>query len=177
MTRQEWIDDMTDFGDLQIFCNDYGYQEREAEQIVSDYDYASWIEDDIRNSDYGWRSLRDSLNELPEGYDYYRCNGGLDYEGLTQSDFENWKSDLLDELDGDGFFDEEETGDDDPDFGMPDPNLFDFGEEEPAELYASHEKPKWMCHATPGDESIPSFEAPGADVMLGLFGAAQDRSA
>lgn len=167
MTRQEWIDDITDFSDLINFCEENGYQDDTARSIFCDYDLDSWVEDDIRDCDYGWRSLRDSLSDIPDGYDWYRRDGFFDYVGLTQDDFDDWKSDVLSELDDDDFFeDEEEEEDGDTEA----PELFAFADdEETAVSYPAQSKPKWMCYATRGDDSIPGFETPGVDAMLGLF--------
>ena len=175
MTRQEWIENMADFSDLITFCEENGYQEDEARNIVSDYDLDSWIEDDIRNCDYGWRSLRDSLDDVPSGYEWYRCDGSFDYVGLTQDDFDDWKSDILSELDDDDFFDAEEE-EEDGDAEAPD--LFYFVDEpDPTVSYPTQSKPKWMCHATRGDDSIPGFETPGVDAMLGLLAGQTARTA
>ena len=37
--------------------------------------------------------------KLPTGYDYYRCDGSFDYVGLDDSDFEDYKSRVLDWMD------------------------------------------------------------------------------
>lgn len=168
MTRQEWIDSIGDFGDLVHFCLDSGYQEDEANQILSDYDLDNYVEDDIRSYDCGWQSLRDYLNEIPSGYDWYRCNGYFDYDGLTNDEFEDWKADVLSELDRDGYFDDDEEEDDDD--GV-------IERVRPEVEYRSQEMPKWMCCATRGDDSIPVFDtnSVGLDALLG--GDAMGRSA
>lgn len=139
MTRQEWIDSIEDFSDLISFCIDSGYQEDKADHIISDYDLDRYVEDDLRNCDYGWQSIRDYLANIPQGYDWYLCDGYFDYTGLTSDDFEDWKSDVLSELDDDDYFDEDE-------------------EEDAVVEYRSQDRPKWMCFASMGDEEIPSFD-------------------
>ena len=80
------------------------------------------------NTDYGWRSIRDFLADIPTGYDYYRCDGSFDYVGLDDSDFEDYKSRVLDWMDEDDLWEPEEGEDEDFD---PDYDFFSPGEEEP----------------------------------------------
>lgn len=63
------------------------------------------------------------LSDIPTGYEYYRCDGTFDYVGLDESDFEDYKSRVLDWMDEDSLWDAEEEDEDEGDF---DPNEVDF---------------------------------------------------
>lgn len=95
MTRNEFIDNITEWYELKDFCNDFDCDV--CEDIYSDDDYDNSIEEDIRDAiaDYNWRDIRDFLGNLPSGYYYYRRNNTLDYDGLDDDDFEGYKEDVL----------------------------------------------------------------------------------
>lgn len=112
MTREEWIDEITDFDDLKRFGYENGVYEDELNSIIDDDQLDEYVEEDISNGYRSWRSLRDALGDIPTGYDWYRCDGGFDYTGLDRSDFLEMKDEILDYLDSTGFFDEDEEEDD-----------------------------------------------------------------
>ena len=95
MTRSEFLDNITEWYELKDFCNDFDCDV--CEDIYDDDDYDDCVEEDIRDAiaDYGWRDIRDFLGNLPSGYDYYRRNSTLDYDGLGDDDFEDYKEDVL----------------------------------------------------------------------------------
>ena len=105
MTRQEFIDDILDMSDLYNFCaNTRGY-----DHVIEDI-YAEDALDDFVNNEVSnytdWRDLYNFLDDIPTGYDWYRIDYYGDITGIDDSEFEDIKSDLLDELDSDE--DEEE---------------------------------------------------------------------
>lgn len=107
MTRQEFIDDILDMSDLYNFCaNTRGY-----DHVIEDI-YAEDALDDFVNNEVSnytdWRDLYSFLNDIPTGYDWYRIDCYGDITGIDDSEFEDIKSDLLDELDSDEWFEEEE---------------------------------------------------------------------
>lgn len=107
MTRQEFIDDIWDMSDLYNFCaNTRGY-----DHVIEDI-YAEDALDDFVNNEVSnytdWRDLYSFLNDIPTGYDWYRIDCYGDITGIDDSEFEDIKSDLLDELDSDEWFEEEE---------------------------------------------------------------------
>ena len=107
MTRQEFIDDILDMSDLYNFCaNTRGY-----DHVIEDI-YAEDALDDFVNNEVSnytdWRDLYNFLDDIPTGYDWYRIDYYGDITGIDDSEFEDIKSDLLDELDSDEWFEEEE---------------------------------------------------------------------
>lgn len=110
MTRQEFIDDILDMSDLYNFCaNTRGY-----DHVIEDI-YAEDALDDFVNNEVinytDWRDLYNFLDDIPTGYDWYRIDCYGDITGIDDSEFEDIKSDLLDELDSDEWFEEEEEED------------------------------------------------------------------
>lgn len=108
MTRSEFLDNITEWYELKDFCNDFDCDV--CEDIYDDDDYDDCVEEDIRDAiaDYGWRDIRDFLGNLPGGYDYYRRNSTLDYDGLGDDDFEDYKEDVLEWGDDCGVWEDEE---------------------------------------------------------------------
>ena len=121
MTREEWIDSMEDFDDLRTWCIDNGVFEDTMYDIYDDYEVDDQVNDDVANCDDSWSNLRDYLNDIPTGYNWYRRDGSFDYVGLTHSDFLDLKQEVLDYLDeyGGYFDDEEEEEEDLAPFEMP----------------------------------------------------------
>lgn len=107
MTRQEFIDDILDMSDLYNFCaNTRGY-----DHVIEDVYTEDALDDFVNNevSNYtDWRDLYSFLNDIPTGYDWYRIDCYGDITGIDDSEFEDIKSDLLDELDSDEWFEEED---------------------------------------------------------------------
>ena len=104
MTRDEFVEEITSFGDLITFCHRYGYVD------LIDYIYDrdaldEAIMTDIQLDYLGcntWTELRDRLDEIPDcdWYDVEWC-----YE---EADFDCKKAEVLAYLDHDGFWDEED---------------------------------------------------------------------
>ena len=99
MTRQEFIDNVTLWGELLEVCYDYDCDI--CEDIINDEQYDEYIEQDIYDRDCSWRELRDCLCDVEDNnYYYYRRNGWLDYEGLNEeSDFREYKDRVLEWMD------------------------------------------------------------------------------
>lgn len=117
MTLQEFKDDVTTWGDLYSFCNDYGFYGY-VDDLVFDDDLDENICDDMNDATHHmrWTEIRSWLNDISEGYDCYRRNGGLDYVGLDDNDLEDIKDDIIENADED-FWDEEDD-EDEPDFDL-----------------------------------------------------------
>ena len=128
MTRSYFLDCVTEWGELIELCREYDCDI--CEDIIDDDELNEYVDSDVSNTDYGWRSIRDFLADVPTGYDYYRCDGSFDYVGLDDSDFEDYKSRVLDWMDEDDLWEPEEGEDEDEDFD-PDYDFFSPGEEEP----------------------------------------------
>lgn len=126
MTRSYFLDCVTEWGELIELCREYDCDI--CEDIIDDDGLNEYVDSDISNTDYGWRSIRDLLADIPTGYDYYRCDGSFDYVGLDDSDFEDYKSRVLDWMDEDDLWESEEDDDEDEDFD-PDYDFFSPGED------------------------------------------------
>lgn len=84
MTRNEFWENITDWGELKEFWadNECDY----CDDIYDEYDRNSEIDSDIGEycGDYSWDALRDVLNDIPTDYDYYRRNSAFDWEGALE---------------------------------------------------------------------------------------------
>ena len=107
MTAQEWRDEISDLWDLMSWCGEHGVCGNLVENIIDSDSFDQYVEDDINDRYCGWMDLRDYLNDLPSGYDYYRYNGSFDYDGLTRSDYEEIREDVFDHLVDIGWFSDE----------------------------------------------------------------------
>lgn len=119
MTRNEFLDSVNVWYELIEFCNDVGcsycddvYSEESMNEDI-DERLADWA------CEYTWQELHSKLDDIPSGYDYYRCDDYGDWEGLGDSDFDDYKDDVLEWMDNNGYWDE----DDDDDF--EDEDVFD----------------------------------------------------
>ena len=87
MTRQEFLDTITDWCDLVGWCSD-----NNCDLLSEVYDqdgYDEYINDDLERwaGDETWQDLRERLRHLPDGYDYYRHDPDYDeWRGLTEDD-------------------------------------------------------------------------------------------
>ena len=117
MTRQQFIDEMYDIGDLVSFCADRDLDfcddiidEDSRDYQIDDYKLAEWARDN------DWETVYRILDEIPTGYNYYRYDEYSDsWEGLTDSDFDDLKEDILEWMDRYEEWDEEEyDGDEEP---------------------------------------------------------------
>lgn len=131
MTRQEFIENVNDWYDLKDFCADNGcdilddvYDEdgmdSEIEYYIGEY-----------RGDYTWREFRDMLSDIPTGYEFYREDDAFDWVGLDDSDFRDYKENVLDWMD-DGEYWEEDEDDDffDDDQPLTDVDIFSPGEDD-----------------------------------------------
>lgn len=108
MTRSYFIEEVTTWYEFMDACYDEDY---DLEDVYNDESYDEAVEDDINDRDVGWYRLKDYLDDLPTGYDYYRRNGWMDYEGLDDNDLESYKADFISWMD-DGEYWESEDGED-----------------------------------------------------------------
>lgn len=115
MTREEFIEEITNLDELYDFC--YG---EDIESLMEDYlneensEASDWIEESISNREGGWMDLRESLNELYDQYEgatwYYVGNGEL--EACDDGCFESIKQEVLEYCDERRIF---RNGDEDED--------------------------------------------------------------
>ena len=99
MTRNEFLDTVNDWYELIEFCNDVGCSY--CDDVYSEES----MNDDIneRLTDWAqectWQELYSRLDDIPSGYDYYRCNDYGGWESLDDSDFDDYKDDVLEWMD------------------------------------------------------------------------------
>lgn len=108
MTREEFLDEVTTWGALLSFCDEYGCGI--CEDIIDDDYRDDEIDNDIVEAirDDRWYELKEYLNNIPTGYDYYLRNGMFSYEGMDDSDFDGYRNDVLEWADNEGVWDEDE---------------------------------------------------------------------
>lgn len=105
MTRQEFIDDVCDFQQLVDFANEFEY---EFDDIYSEESYDDMINEELTENDQCWQDVRDWLQNLPDGYDFYIRDRWGDWEGRSSDDIDDLKAEFLNWADDDGgVFDEE----------------------------------------------------------------------
>ena len=117
MTRYEF-EQIDNFSDLKQVAYDLGYDDF-ADSIVTDLD--SEVDNDICDWDGNWYDLRDCLNGVETGYDYYRRDGMFDYVPIDD-EFDEWWAELRDMVEDNGEFDpdEEEEEEYEPEPPAPD---------------------------------------------------------
>lgn len=104
MTRNEFIENINDFYALKEVCNDYGYDI----ELYDSSEYDDEVENDVSGRECGWETLRDYLSDLPTDYDYYRRNGWLDYDGVGDNEFQDYKNEVEEWMADNEYFDDEE---------------------------------------------------------------------
>ena len=131
MTRREFIENVNDWYDLKDFCadNDCDILDDVYDEDGMDSEIEYYIGE--YRGDYTWRELRDMLGNIPTGYEFYREEGAFDWVGLDDSDFRDYKENVLDWMD-DGEYWEEDEDDDffDDDQPLTDVDLFSPGEDD-----------------------------------------------
>ena len=109
MTRNEFIEDVSDFYDLRSFCWDNDCYE--CDDIFDEEGRDDYINEHLvdwaRDAD-NWEELQRQLNDIDTGYDFYRIDDYGDLVGLDDYDFDNYKSDVLDWGDRNDIWDEDE---------------------------------------------------------------------
>ena len=108
MTREEWIDEIDSLSALIDWCRDNSECEDVFEDFIYEDSLDEYIADDIRNFDWGWDDLRDNLNNISTGYPWYRVDGSFDYVGFHEYDYDEFKDTVLECLDEEGYFDDED---------------------------------------------------------------------
>lgn len=113
MTRAEF-ENINDWYDLKQFCYDIGCEY--CDDVLDSDELDQRIEDDlddaIRYQSYSWRNVRDALDEISTGYDYYIVNGSFDYEVANEYDFDRYKDDVREYAERYDHFDDDEGEED-----------------------------------------------------------------
>lgn len=116
MTLNEFDYRVETLHDFVEFCDDYGFSD--CDGWIPEDEYDSYVCDDIRDviERRCWSDVRDLLDELPDGYNYYIHNGMLDFTAVYEDDAGEYIANLRDRLLDDGWFDEEDDEDEDEDY-------------------------------------------------------------
>lgn len=102
MTRREFIDDVTTWGELILFCSEEGcdiceniYTEEDKDSYINDY-----LTDMVERAGYDWRTLYSMLEDIPSGDDWYYMD---EYDGefryADDDVFDDHKRDMLEWMD------------------------------------------------------------------------------
>ena len=131
MTANEFLENVNDYYDLKDFCSEIGCEY--CDDIVDD----DTLDEDVEYAlgeyrrDYSWREIRDLLNDIPTGYDWYRCDGSFDYVGLDDSDFEDSKDKVYEWALNNGYFDDEADEDEEYDDEVVEDDFYEEPEDDP----------------------------------------------
>ena len=111
MTRNEFLESVVYWSELIDFCNDVGCSYCEDifdEDGMNDYineRLIDWARED------SWQDLHARLDDIPSGYDYYLLDDYGEWQGLGDSDFDSYKDDVLEWMDSNGYWDEDDDED------------------------------------------------------------------
>lgn len=111
MTRTEFLEDVTTFGELFDFCDEHGLYSY-TEDLLYCEDLDESVDNDLSEyvRDEGWQNVRDALDDISTGYDWYRKRGLLYYEGLDDYDFDRMKDEVYENAVVQDLFDDDEEG-------------------------------------------------------------------
>lgn len=87
--RREEFEEIRDFGELVRVAFDYGHDDL-CEYYYSDEGLDDYINDEMQYyfEDYSWTEIRDMLNGIPQGYDWYYVDGLSEVYGISDDDDE-----------------------------------------------------------------------------------------
>lgn len=114
MTRQEFIDEVTNWTELVDFARENEMWDL-IDDILDDEELNYDVDEALRGTrTENWWEIRDLLEMIPRYTDWYRRTGWLEYEPLDEDDFYEIKQNILDEADDNGCWDDEDSdeGDD-----------------------------------------------------------------
>lgn len=105
MTRQEFLDEITDWGDLLNWCSDHRCYI--CENIYDDEQRDYYIDDQLVDMARinSWQDLRDELNNLDTN-NYYWSNEDGDWRGVDD-EFDDYRDDVLNWAEENGEIDDE----------------------------------------------------------------------
>lgn len=115
MTRAEFYENVTTWGDLKDFCFDENcdicndiYDEEGRDDYINGC-LMGWARND------SWTELLSRLEDIPTGYDYYRYDDYGDWAGLDDGDFYEIRDEVAEWMDDNGYWDDDEEEADDED--------------------------------------------------------------
>ncbi len=108
MTRSEFLDTVQDFDALKFFC--YQKQIYLCDDVLDQEQYDKVILETVRENGRfdTWQEILQFLYDLPDCVTYYTENEWGEYVEATDDDFEDYKQMVLDYMDTDGEWDEED---------------------------------------------------------------------
>lgn len=107
MTRSEFFEEICDFSDLLNLCWEESLST--CEDIYSEDSMNEFIDEELEDMirHRSWKEIRDALNDIPEGYDYYRLDGYGEWVALDDRDFDYYKTEVLREMDANNSWEDE----------------------------------------------------------------------
>ncbi len=108
MTKTDFLDDIDTWSRLMDFCDEENCDI--CEDVYDKDEVDSKIDEDIiEELRYTpWQNIRDNLNNIPEGSEYYYRQDSLDYSALDDIGFDNYKDRVVDWMDENESWDEED---------------------------------------------------------------------
>ena len=117
MTRDEFINGINEWWELIDFCNNEDcdicediYDEDERDDYINSNLY------EIAEEAGNWCDLKETLEDIPTDDGYYLCNGWTDWDWLDDDDFRAYKNDVLEWMDDNDMWDDEEDEEYDEEF-------------------------------------------------------------
>lgn len=125
MRREDFVNEMTSWGEVTDFCVEAGLDDL-IDDIYSSYNMARSMDEDIpeylQHND--WDELKDALNNIDEGYDYYRRYGFMEWTGLDDySDLDDFVQEVKEYIDDNcpDLWDSDEDVDEDEEVNSEEP--------------------------------------------------------
>ena len=111
MTREQFEEEICDFGDLKEWCWEHDCSI--CENIYDEDSMDDWVNECLVDwaRDHTWRELYRILEELPTGESWYYMNDWGDWE-YCECNFNEWKDEVLAWADENGEFNEKSFEDD-----------------------------------------------------------------
>lgn len=106
MTRQEFIDSVETYPALMEVAEEANYC---FDDVYDCEAYDDYVYETARDLGGDWTDIRDFLDSLPEGYDYYIRDDYDGWSGYYDDDIDYLKGVFLDWADENEWFDPEET--------------------------------------------------------------------
>ena len=115
MTREYFINEINYWSDLIDFCNER-YWFDFIDGLIESCDLDSAVCEDIKEAcdHWTWDIIYQKLGDISGGYEYYIRNDLLEFSGLDDYDFDEYKDRVLEYADEQGEWDPEEEEEEDP---------------------------------------------------------------
>lgn len=108
MTRTEFKENITSWGDLIGYCDNMGWDF--MSNVYSEGSMDDFVDEKICDliKHVNWREVREYLDDLSDGYDYYILTEDDGFEGADDYDFDRYKLDILEYGDEQGVWEADE---------------------------------------------------------------------